>query len=62
MWQSSAGRIALREIPCGETRSYGDLARKIGRPSAVRAVGLSHGSNPIAVIVPATVSSARMAR
>ncbi|MBS2028663.1 MAG: methylated-DNA--[protein]-cysteine S-methyltransferase [Deltaproteobacteria bacterium] len=43
---------ALREIPCGETRSYGDLARRIGRPNAVRAVGLANGSNPIAVIVP----------
>ena len=43
---------ALREIPCGQTRSYGDIARAIGRPSAVRAVGLANGSNPICVVVP----------
>jgi len=43
---------ALREIPCGQTRSYGELARRIGRPSAVRAVGLANGSNPIGVVVP----------
>jgi methylated-DNA-[protein]-cysteine S-methyltransferase len=43
---------ALREVPCGETWSYGDLARRIGRPSAVRAVGLANGANPVAVVVP----------
>jgi methylated-DNA-[protein]-cysteine S-methyltransferase len=43
---------ALRNIPCGATTSYGKLAATIGRPSAVRAVGLANGSNPIAVIVP----------
>jgi methylated-DNA-[protein]-cysteine S-methyltransferase len=43
---------ALRAIPYGETRSYGELARSIGSPSAVRAVGLANGRNPIAVIVP----------
>ena len=43
---------ALREIPYGETRSYGDQARHIGAPDAVRAVGLANGQNPIAVIVP----------
>lgn len=43
---------ALVEIPCGETRSYGEIARRIGRPAAVRAVGLANGANPIAVIVP----------
>ena len=43
---------ALREIPYGETISYGELARRIGRPRAVRAVGLANGRNPIAVIVP----------
>jgi methylated-DNA-[protein]-cysteine S-methyltransferase len=42
----------LLAIPCGETRSYGDLARHVGRPKAVRAVGLANGSNPIAVVVP----------
>jgi methylated-DNA-[protein]-cysteine S-methyltransferase len=43
---------ALREIPYGETISYGELARRIGRPDAVRAVGAANGRNPIAVIVP----------
>jgi len=43
---------ALRTIPAGETLSYGGLARRIGRPSAVRAVGLANGSNPIGVVVP----------
>jgi methylated-DNA-[protein]-cysteine S-methyltransferase len=43
---------ALLEIPCGETRSYADIARRIGKPAAVRAVGLANGSNPIGVIVP----------
>lgn len=43
---------ALREIGCGETRSYGDVARRIGRPRAVRAVGLANRANPIAIVVP----------
>jgi methylated-DNA-[protein]-cysteine S-methyltransferase len=43
---------ALREIPVGATTSYGELAKRIGRPTAVRAVGLANGSNPIGVIVP----------
>ena len=43
---------ALLEIPYGETTSYGELARLIGSPRAVRAVGLANGRNPIAVIVP----------
>jgi methylated-DNA-[protein]-cysteine S-methyltransferase len=43
---------ALREIPCGETRSYGDIARRIGKPAAVRAVGLANNANPVGVIVP----------
>lgn len=43
---------ALRAIPVGETRSYGQLAAAIGRPNAVRAVGLANGSNPVGVIVP----------
>lgn len=42
----------LRTIPAGETLSYGALAQRIGRPSAVRAVGLANGSNPIGVVVP----------
>jgi methylated-DNA-[protein]-cysteine S-methyltransferase len=43
---------ALLEIPYGETTSYGELARRIESPRAVRAVGLANGRNPIAVIVP----------
>ena len=43
---------ALTEIPYGDTISYGELARRIERPRAVRAVGLANGRNPIAVIVP----------
>jgi methylated-DNA-[protein]-cysteine S-methyltransferase len=43
---------ALREIPVGKTVSYGELARRIGRPSATRAVGLTNGLNPCAVVVP----------
>lgn len=43
---------ALREIPYGETISYGELARRIEQPSAVRAVGLANGRNPVSVIVP----------
>ena len=43
---------ALRTIPAGETLSYGGLARQIGRPTAVRAVGLANGANPIGVVVP----------
>jgi methylated-DNA-[protein]-cysteine S-methyltransferase len=43
---------ALRTIPVGETNSYGQLAAKIGRPKAVRAVGLANGANPIALVVP----------
>lgn len=43
---------ALRAIPYGSTCSYAELARRIGRPQAVRAVGAANGANPIAVIVP----------
>jgi methylated-DNA-[protein]-cysteine S-methyltransferase len=43
---------ALRAIPCGTTTSYGRLAEHIGRPAAVRAVGLANGANPVAVVVP----------
>jgi methylated-DNA-[protein]-cysteine S-methyltransferase len=43
---------ALRNIPCGTAVSYSKLAEQIGRPAAVRAVGLAHGSNPIGVVVP----------
>jgi methylated-DNA-[protein]-cysteine S-methyltransferase len=43
---------ALREIPRGATESYGKLAQRIGRPAAIRAVGLANGSNPIGIVVP----------
>ena len=43
---------ALRRIPAGTTSSYAALAARVGRPSAVRAVGAANGSNPVAVIVP----------
>lgn len=43
---------ALRRIPYGETTSYGEIARRIGRPKAVRAVGAANGRNPIPIIVP----------
>ena len=43
---------ALRDIPAGQTWSYGRLAAHIGRPAAVRAVGLANGSNPIGIVVP----------
>jgi methylated-DNA-[protein]-cysteine S-methyltransferase len=43
---------ALRRIPAGATVSYGQLAQAIGRPKAVRAVGLANGGNPVGVIVP----------
>lgn len=43
---------ALRTIPYGEVRSYGDIAEQIGKPGAARAVGLANGRNPISIIVP----------
>jgi methylated-DNA-[protein]-cysteine S-methyltransferase len=43
---------ALREIPYGETVSYGHIARGIGHPDAPRAVGAANGRNPVAIIVP----------
>jgi methylated-DNA-[protein]-cysteine S-methyltransferase len=48
------GRVwqALRAIGYGQTESYGALARRIGQPSASRAVGLANGRNPISIIVP----------
>lgn len=42
----------LQRIPYGQTISYGELARRIGRPAAVRAVGAANGRNPISIIVP----------
>jgi AraC family transcriptional regulator of adaptative response/methylated-DNA-[protein]-cysteine methyltransferase len=43
---------ALRNIPRGETRSYGEIARAVGKPGAAQAVGQACGSNPTALIVP----------
>ena len=43
---------ALRTIPYGETRTYGEIAMQIGSPSASRAVGMANGRNPIGIIVP----------
>ncbi|MCL2609267.1 MAG: methylated-DNA--[protein]-cysteine S-methyltransferase [Treponema sp.] len=43
---------ALREIPYGETRSYKEVAEAVGRPKAVRAVGMANNRNPVAIVVP----------
>jgi len=43
---------ALTAIPYGETVSYGELARRLGRPAASRAVGAANGQNPIPIVVP----------
>jgi methylated-DNA-[protein]-cysteine S-methyltransferase len=43
---------ALRHIPYGETAGYGELAQRLGRPGAARAVGMANGRNPIAIVVP----------
>ena len=43
---------ALSEIPYGEVRSYGQIARRVGNPKASRAVGTANGANPVAIIVP----------
>lgn len=50
-FQSEVWR-ALRDIPYGETTSYGELATRIGNPKASRAVGAANGKNPIPIIVP----------
>lgn len=50
-WQQRVWN-ALREIPYGETVSYGALAARLGRPGAARAIGLANGRNRIAVVVP----------
>jgi methylated-DNA-[protein]-cysteine S-methyltransferase len=42
----------LLQIPFGETRSYGEIAQRLGDPKFSRAVGLANGSNPIAIVVP----------
>jgi methylated-DNA-[protein]-cysteine S-methyltransferase len=46
VWETLCG------IPAGQTITYAELARRIGRPTAVRAVGLANGSNPVAVVAP----------
>jgi methylated-DNA-[protein]-cysteine S-methyltransferase len=43
---------ALLAIPFGETRTYGDLAKQLGRPQAARAIGAASGKNPLSIIVP----------
>lgn len=43
---------ALLTIPFGETRSYGEIARQVGRPTAFRAVGAANGQNPLSIIAP----------
>ena len=43
---------ALRRIPAGQTLSYGGLATRLGRPKAMRAVGMANGANPIGIVVP----------
>lgn len=43
---------ALTQIPFGETRSYGEIARQLGKPKASRAIGAANGRNPISIIVP----------
>lgn len=43
---------ALRSIPYGQTRTYGQLAAAVGRPAAVRAVGAANGRNPVGIVVP----------
>lgn len=50
-FQKSVWR-ALRQIPCGETITYGGLAKRIGRATAIRAVGHANGDNPISIVVP----------
>ncbi|MGN6691635.1 MAG: methylated-DNA--[protein]-cysteine S-methyltransferase [Sphingopyxis sp.] len=50
-FQKSVWR-ALLTIPFGETRSYGEIARQVGKPSASRAVGAANGRNPISIIAP----------
>jgi methylated-DNA-[protein]-cysteine S-methyltransferase len=57
-WKASGTAFQLKvwetlcTIPAGETLSYAGLAARIGRPTAVRAVGLANGANPLAVVVP----------
>ncbi|WP_286239347.1 methylated-DNA--[protein]-cysteine S-methyltransferase [Neptuniibacter halophilus] len=50
-FQQSVWR-ALREIPYGKTCSYGEIARKLGKPRAARAIGMANNRNPIPIIIP----------
>ncbi len=50
-FQNSVWR-SLADIPFGQTRSYGQIARSVGRPKASRAVGAANGSNPLPIILP----------
>jgi methylated-DNA-[protein]-cysteine S-methyltransferase len=50
-FQKSVWR-ALLDVPFGETTTYGDLARRLGKPAAVRAVGAANGANPIPIVIP----------
>lgn len=50
-FQQSVWR-ALLDIPYGETTTYGAIAKRIGKPSAIRAVGAANGANPIPIIIP----------
>ena len=50
-FQQDVWRV-LRTIPCGTSISYSELAARVGRPRASRAVGLANGSNPISIVVP----------
>jgi methylated-DNA-[protein]-cysteine S-methyltransferase len=43
---------AARRIPCGEVRTYGDIAAQIGEPGAARAVGAALGRNPVPIVIP----------
>jgi methylated-DNA-[protein]-cysteine S-methyltransferase len=43
---------ALATIPFGETRSYGEIAKQIGSPGAMRAVGAANGRNPVSIVAP----------
>lgn len=43
---------ALRTIPCGQVMHYGQLAQRLGRPGAARAVGAANGANPVSIVVP----------
>lgn len=44
--------LAVADIPCGATRTYGEIAQTIGRPAAVRAVGAANGANPLPIVIP----------